>query len=325
MKRHLKFLVNDSSISGEIRRALNSWSQDLNFDEVQTGKISIVVNELVTNILKHASRGEIIAIMDQDSLSVLAIDKGPGIPDVNAALKDGFSTHGTAGNGLGAIKRLSSEFDLFSQDQKGTIVLAKFNTSTPPKTGFQFYGFSLPLSGETVSGDSWSDKHIDHTTLLVSDGLGHGVLAHEASLTAVRTYLAHPRSQPFDLVNTLHLALRSTRGAAIAVARVDEKKSIVEYCGLGNIAGTIVGRSTVKRLISYNGTAGVQMRKTQSLPYPIDKDSLLILHSDGLATHWSLTPYVGLQVRHPLIVAAVLYRDFTRGNDDVTVVVGHFQ
>jgi hypothetical protein len=49
---------------------------------------------------------------------------------------------------------------------------------------------------------------------------------------------------------------------------------------------------------------------------------MFVMHSDGLSTHWSLDDYRGLRQRHPAIVAAVLYRDFSRRRDDVTVVVG---
>jgi len=48
---------------------------------------------------------------------------------------------------------------------------------------------------------------------------------------------------------------------------------------------------------------------------------MLVLHSDGLVSHWSLDAYPGLAARDPSLIAGILYRDFTRGRDDVTVVV----
>jgi hypothetical protein len=48
---------------------------------------------------------------------------------------------------------------------------------------------------------------------------------------------------------------------------------------------------------------------------------VLVLHSDGLTSHWKLAAYSGLHVRHAAVIAGVLYRDFRRANDDVTVVV----
>lgn len=323
MRRYLKFNVEDSSISGEIRRNLATWAQELGFDEIQTGGISIVVNELSTNILKHAKRGEIICTICDESISILAIDKGPGIGDVLSALKDGFSTHGTAGNGLGAIRRLSTRFDLFSAVDKGTVVLSQFNKSDKElNNDFDLWGFSLPIKGEIVSGDGWTDKKGDVHKVMISDGLGHGLQANNATRVAIETFTNSQNRTPLEDIELMHLALRSTRGAAVSVAYIDHNRKIVEYCGLGNIVGNIISRSSSKRLISYNGTAGVQMRKIQSLPYPLENDSIIVFHSDGLSSNWNLSDYPGLLIKHPLIIAGILYRDFSRANDDVTVIVG---
>lgn len=323
MKRAVTYPITDPSNAGEIRRTLAGWTEQLQFDSVLSGKVSIVINELTTNILKHATRGELICLSDDQSISIIAVDNGPGIPDINAALEDGHSTHGTAGNGLGAIKRLSTVFDIYTQPGKGTIVLSRFTSVTEPEK-FGCFGFSLPIKGEYVSGDGWVDIEEDIHKIMVSDGLGHGLLAHEASNTAIKVFLESEHSNPLNDVNLLHLGLRSTRGAAIAVGYIDLQKQVLDYCGLGNIAGAVVNQTGTKKLISYPGTAGVQMRKTQSLAYPFNKNSFLVLHSDGLHTQWDLKDYPGVLIKHPLIVASLLYRDHNRKTDDVTVIVGKF-
>lgn len=323
MKRAVTYPITDPSNAGEIRRTLAGWSEQLDFDSVLSGKVSIVINELTTNILKHASHGELICLSDDKSISIMAIDKGPGITDINAALEDGHSTQGTAGNGLGAIKRLSTVFDIYTQPGKGTIVLSRF-TREPEAEKFGCFGFSLPIKGEYVSGDGWVDCDETIHKIMVSDGLGHGLLAHEASQTAINVFLDTDHSNPLNDINLLHLGLRSTRGAAIAVAYIDYQKQVVDFCGLGNIAGAVVNQMGAKKLISYAGTAGVQMRKTQSLAYPFSQNSILVLHSDGLHSQWDLKEYPGIFIKHPLIVASLLYRDHNRKTDDVTVVVGKF-
>jgi hypothetical protein len=63
------------------------------------------------------------------------------------------------------------------------------------------------------------------------------------------------------------------------------------------------------------------MRRVQQFDLPLPTNALLLLHSDGLATHWNLADYPGLVGRHPGIIAGVLYRDHERGRDDVTVLV----
>jgi hypothetical protein len=74
-------------------------------------------------------------------------------------------------------------------------------------------------------------------------------------------------------------------------------------------------------LVSHNGTVGAEMRKVQEFTYPWNAESILVMNSDGLTTHWRIDPYPGLQNKSTLMMAAVLYRDFKRTRDDSTVLV----
>jgi hypothetical protein len=76
-----------------------------------------------------------------------------------------------------------------------------------------------------------------------------------------------------------------------------------------------------KTLVSDNGTLGANVRKMQEFSQPWAPETLVVVHSDGLGTQWNLVDYPGLSHRHPSLVAAILYRDFRRIRDDVTVVV----
>jgi hypothetical protein len=156
---------------------------------------------------------------------------------------------------------------------------------------------------------------------MVADGLGHGPEAAKASNTAVDLLAISPALAPMALIQVAHDSLHSTRGAAVAVAELDLERSLVKFAGIGNIAGTIFAADKSRHLASYNGTVGHEMRKIQEFTYPWSADALLVLHSDGLGTHWDLDAYPGLAARHPSLIAGVLYRDFNRGRDDVTVLV----
>jgi hypothetical protein len=122
------------------------------------------------------------------------------------------------------------------------------------------------------------------------------------------------------MIEVIHTRLRSTRGAALAVAEVDRDRQLVRFSGVGNIAGTILSAEGSRRMASHNGTVGHEVRKIQEFNYPWPQNAVLVLHSDGLATHWNLDSYAGLALRHPSLIAGVLYRDFSRRRDDVTVV-----
>jgi hypothetical protein len=180
----------------------------------------------------------------------------------------------------------------------------------------------LPNPGEEISGDSWAVAvSVERTVLMVADGLGHGPLAATASRAAADTFEASAAHAPSEILQEIHGALRSTRGAAVAIAEVDSAARSIRYTGVGNISGAIVVDGATRQMVSHNGTVGHDARRIQEFEYPFPARARLVMHSDGLGTHWRADRYAGLWRRHPSLVAGVLYRDFVRGRDDVTVVV----
>jgi hypothetical protein len=158
-------------------------------------------------------------------------------------------------------------------------------------------------------------------TVLVVDGLGHGTEAAVAANAAVSQFQDSSTEPPADILAAVHRAMRHTRGGAVAVARIEWESATVTFAGLGNIAGAIIGvTGEARRLVSHNGIAGHNARRVQSFDYPCP-DGVLIMHSDGVGTRWSMDDYPGLVNAHPMLIAGVLYRDYTRGRDDATVVV----
>jgi hypothetical protein len=75
-------------------------------------------------------------------------------------------------------------------------------------------------------------------------------------------------------------------------------------------------------MVSHNGTLGVQLLRTQQFEYDWQPGSRIVMHSDGLSGRWSIDSYPGLNLKHPAVIAGVLYRDFVRRRDDATIVVG---
>jgi hypothetical protein len=155
----------------------------------------------------------------------------------------------------------------------------------------------------------------------MADGLGHGPAAEEAASTALRLFRERPWASPEQLMDHLHAGMRTTRGAAVAVATIDRLARQVRFAGVGNISGVLVTANSTRSLVSHNGTIGHQMRKAQEFVYPWEPGTLLVLHSDGLASRWKLDRHPGLFRQDPALVAAILYRDHARRRDDVGVVV----
>ena len=130
----------------------------------------------------------------------------------------------------------------------------------------------------------------------------------------------HYRS-PQAIIEAAHGALKSTRGAALAISEINFEQQSIRFAGIGNIAASITSPTEHHHLLSYNGTVGHELHKLQEFTYPWYVNGVLIMHSDGLNTQWRLNRYPGLQQKHPGLIAGVLYRDFNRERDDVTVLV----
>lgn len=323
--------VHESSQTANARRAAGEIARRLAFDQTEAGNLAIIVTEAATNTVKHGGGGVILLRVIENGgrqgVEMLALDKGPGMANTERCFQDGFSTAGSPGTGLGAISRLAASYDIYSAPGLGTALMTRTwagrRVAKSERDAFNFEtgAVRVPKAGEEVCGDSWvvHDRPAG-PRLMVADGLGHGPSAAEAARTAVRVSNEHVSDSAVDLLGRLHRALRATRGAALAVAEIDCARALVRFAGLGNIAGCILSNNTRRQMVSHNGTAGHQAHKLQDFSYPWRPGSVLILHSDGVATHWSPDRYPGLFSRHPSIIAGVLYRDFNRGRDDVTVV-----
>ena len=93
-----------------------------------------------------------------------------------------------------------------------------------------------------------------------------------------------------------HLALRSTRGAAVAVSCIEHQTGRVRHAGLGNISGVLLGGARAQMMISHNGTAGLEARRFQEFDYALPPDAgTIVMHSDGVTTSWSLDGYPGVR------------------------------
>jgi hypothetical protein len=253
-------------------------------------------------------------------VEVLACDKGPGIANFGQALRDGVSSAGTAGTGLGALKRLSQHFDVYTARDKGAVFLMRLwrGTPPPPLAG----AVCLPLAGETESGDAWALAPMGGATaLMMADGLGHGPEAAVAAAAALAMLAQRPGLRPAAQIEACHAALRPTRGAALAVALLDTHAGQLHFAGVGNIGACIVDGGPRRQLVSHNGIVGHNLRKVQEFTVPCAPGALLVMASDGVSTQWDLAPYPGVTGCDPAIIAALLLRDFARGRDDASVMV----
>ena len=327
------FPVTDASHVAGPRRTVLRLAEHLGFSEARAGAAGLVATELATNLAKHAKDGEILLRVlhspagDPGGIQIVAVDRGPGMRNPNQSRSDGYSTSGSLGYGLGAVERQSDVVDFFT-DAKGTVFVASIWREAPdPRAGcgsrYDVGAVHVAKPGEDVCGDAWCSRSRDgRLAILVADGLGHGLLAHEAAEAAVDVFKKSHELPPARVIEDIHAALRATRGAAVAMLAVDTERGTATYSGLGNITSSIIVSSTVAHhLVAHNGTAGHTAARIQEFHYPAPAGSVIALWSDGLRNNWSLDAYPGLRARSASVIAAILYRDFSRRRDDVTLVV----
>ena len=322
-----RFAMDDISQVGEARRFALALCNELNFEDVRQGRVGIIVNELGNNLIRYATKSQLIfrKIISQDEvgIEVLSIDSGPGMDDT-ITMQDGFTTGTTPGNGLGAVKRQSDIFDIYSAKEKGTVIMARVFSKYYSEVEFakhlQIGAINFALFSETVSGDSWCVHETkEGLTVLVTDGLGHGPSAHDASLKAVDIFSEQFHLPIDQILQNIHIGLKGTRGAAVFL--LSSNQDSVTFVGAGNICAAIQSASKAKTLISQNGTAGLQISRSKPITQEWNQRGYLIFHSDGILGRWNLSNYPGILRKHPSIIASLLFRDFARGNDDATILV----
>ncbi|MFE3997077.1 SpoIIE family protein phosphatase [Streptomyces goshikiensis] len=363
--------------------------------EARTAELVLAVTELATNVTKHAPDGSILlrVLRNQDvaGVEVILIDGGPGMADVPAALRDGMSTTGTLGIGLGAVQRLADRFDIHSVPGLGTLQLARFWPRPPhPSVAGEALvaGITRPIGGEEVCGDAWAARTdnttashpagersssrtprsapgfdwsaltaastagasswmtapglgrsprpgtADRSTLVTQtasepgqgvlvmscDGLGHGPLAATAAQAAVKAFRTGVAHAPEQVMGDVHRALRGTRGAAVAIARLEPGGRVL-FCGIGNITAAIVTPDKRSTLLSHPGIVGHQTRTLRTYEQQLPPGGALVMHSDGLSDRWKPGDLTSLLHHPPALIAAALMRQAATRRDDASVIV----
>ena len=343
--------IKDEAQVGAARRGVHRFASRMGFGEEQLSELDIVVQEIGTNAARYADAGGSLhwaeTLGAEPGLELFYFDKGPGIYDLERALRDGVSSGGSLGTGFGAMRRLLDEFDAYST-VKGTtrrLTSARRTTYGTAILGRKWIAsddvkgdgeqervrrrlarrvgvWSRPHPGEEANGDAYFiSAHEGATLLAVVDGLGHGRGAREAAMAATDV-LEQWRGEPLDeLVLSVHDALRATRGAVMGAVVLDPARESFTYAGVGNVEVRVVGSTEPARPIPTNGTLGARLSQVRVWPHRWTEGTTLVIATDGISTTWDINAYPGLVVKSPQLLAGILLRDFSRISDDATVLV----
>ncbi|GAB3707450.1 serine/threonine protein kinase [Spirosoma flavus] len=333
---HVRFLAADRSYLASIKKGINQLGIQAGFQPQRLSEIDLIAAEIATNLVKHAGGGEILVrcfqTSDNAGLELISIDNGPGMTDPAKMMQDGISTTNTLGHGLGSIHRLADQAQLYSLKGWGTILLAriykkplvKFPTA---KTSFEYRSVLVAKPGEAVCGDGCYVKQTGtHIKLFLGDGLGHGPDAYQVVQAAINAFRYCPDQLPADIVRHIHRSVNKTRGLVGSVVVYDTQSRHWNWCGVGNIATRISSATFSKNFLSYNGIIGMNLPGAMNNHLlPIERGQLLIMCSDGIQSRWDISRYTSISRYDLSILAAAIYKDYSRQTDDTSVFVGRVQ
>jgi anti-sigma regulatory factor (Ser/Thr protein kinase) len=320
--------VEEPSAVGTVRRIAGALADRVGCPKPRVAQIELAVTELGTNLVKHATEGvlvvRLVRLAEDAVVEIVAVDRGPGIRDLDLAFRDGHSTSGTLGVGLGAVLRLADSHEAYSEPGTGTVLSARFHPRRGPAdaAGEVAAGVTRPISGEDVCGDAYAVRRAGgRAVLMLCDGAGHGPLAASASQLAVRAFCESESGEPEVLVGQIHRALTGTRGGAVAVADLDPAARRVRFAGIGNVSGAVVTDGRKQAMVCLPGIAGYQARRIQSFDYQLPAGAAVVMHSDGMTDRWTAQGRQRLFTGRPLPIAMTLLRDGGTRRDDASVLV----
>ena len=265
-------------------------------------EIALAMTELATNLVKHAHGGTLtltpLADGPRVALEIESRDQGPGIANVEQALGDRFSTAGTRGTGLGAVNRLMDELDITSRRGSGTRIVCRrwrrehqpsvrpcplaFGVATRPRPLGQ-------LNGDAFVVCQWAES---------APGGHHRRPWPRPVRPPRRADRAAVRGEPFRLAVGPDLSgrgprCRATRGVVMALARFDWGQDRLAFASVGNVAVRVFPRAEPYHFVVRRGVIGLNAPGAAVTEHPWSPDQVLVLHSDGVATHWGWQDFPG--------------------------------
>ena len=331
---HTSLILQERSYLAGTRKEIRRLAVQAGFEQKKIDEIDILVSELSSNLVKHAADGEILAGIVSDRqrtcLELIAIDNGPGITDPERMMQDGVSTKGTLGHGLGAIRRFSDQFEIYSLKDWGTILLSRIFLDKSDEKGTQrslvtMRSLVIAKPGETISGDGSSGFLAGDGTyrLFAADGLGHGAEANRAVQEAILAFRDFETDSPVEFLRYLHTVIRKTRGCVAAVVIVDPARKVWKFCGIGNIATRFTGVHQARSYLSYNGIVGHNIPgMLYDQEVSIQDFQQITLCSDGIRSRWQQARLPDIGRQDLIVQAAAIYKDFARRNDDMSIIIG---
>lgn len=311
------------------QQAARDYAREIGFTDVECEQIALAVSELASNLVRHAHGGtlRLSALTEDDRRGILVEteDQGPGMVQTDRALVDGFSTAGGLGTGLGTVHRVMDALE-FSAPASGGLKVSCCRWTRPSTTELfpQRLVFGVATRArrnDTHNGDAFVLRSWARGALVgVIDGLGHGPQAERAA-HAARAYVEdHFDSPVASLFGGVAQVCRRTRGVVMSLVRFHSAQK-VDVASIGNVEVRLFGSLPRPNIVVRRGILGVNAPNAVVTSHPWTDDSILVLHSDGLHSHWSTSDFPVATWLSPAEAAHALLDAQGKDDDDATVVV----
>ena len=325
-------IYDEASVSSA-RQRVRDVGQQLHLSNEVIETAALIASELTHNQLSHAKQGYFaVKPVERQSvkgLEVIAADLGPGIKKPALAIEDGVSGTGTGlGAGLGAVVRLADEVEFDNRISEGLCVIARKFETRPASLCCEIAIMGSPFPGEAISGDDAAVCQSDSRFIAaVSDGLGHGPEARDASNQSIEV-LTHNRELGLEHILTkLNEQLGRTRGCVMSIVRFDKVSGICESVSVGDVHSHLYKLReahlfTATPLVL--GTDQLSKLRVRVETTKVEPDSVLVMFTDGLKSRTTIKGQLDL-LRQPAInIAQHLLENHSRPDDDALVLVARF-
>ncbi len=319
-------LIQESDI-GILTETVRESLVECKYDRVDTEQMVLACSEIGHNALRHGKGGTavIYELKEGKVIRVVIRDKGPGIPNIDLAKREGYTTVKTSlGLGLEGAQRLVDHFEINSKTSEGTeVILEKYRPL--PKEIVDYGLVSIPDNQYNYNGDQYVLKEYDGDSLLIGviDGPGQGYDAHSIAQTCKQFVENNYRKSLTELLAALNSLMKESNdetGITCSLARITPKK--ITYAGLGDTHAYIeIDNTTSVTLRNQEGRAGYVHRiKKDKMTDSFSKSVQVIICSDGIKTiHENIDNNNNAQQ-----LANTLFDRYHRPHGDATIIIAKY-
>ena len=313
---------------GVARETAKAIALEMGFSVTSIAQIALAVSEICQNVIRYGITGK-VQFSTRNKGKVLQItvqDKGPGIPNIEKYMQDGYTTTtGSIGVGLMAAKRSVDLFKIQSTEQGTTILLEKHLPIS--ESLFEYGVVSLPDQNYVVNGDAYIVKPFDGDKVLLAviDGLGQGVPAQQMA-KAVQQIIEQQYFQPLEhILLDCHQLLQTDTfeegGVAMSLALLTPTE--IQHLGVGDTHGYVLNPS-LKSPFNIDGRVGGRLlRSLQVKTYTTTDEQYIILCTDGIQSQLNLTDIDWGQSLQRITIE--LFNDYNRPYGDATILVAKYK